>query len=134
MADMQKGKGQVGQDVALDSSFSPGVQSTPKNRRTRGRRERRVRDDLCSENEEDEFNEEVDIVKKKLKLGNITKEVQMEDDEEDNDKVNYEKFICCEEGENHEDAELVTDEGGPLDGGPSGGADVVTLGEVDMDK
>ena len=69
MADMQKGEGQVGQDVALDSSFSPGVQSTPKNRRTRGRRERRVRDDLCSENEEDEFNEEVDIVKKKIKTG-----------------------------------------------------------------
>ena len=41
---MHKGEGQVGQDVALDSSFSPGVQSTPKNRRNRGRRERGGRD------------------------------------------------------------------------------------------
>ena len=132
MEDMQKGEGQVGQDVALDSSFSPGVQSTPKNRRNRGRRERR--DDSRSEKEEDESNEEVDSVNKKLELGNITNDVQMGEDEEDKGKGNSENFILFEEGENHEDVELVTDEGGPLDGVTSVGADQVALGEGDIDK
>ena len=35
---------------------------------------------------------------------------------------------------NHEDAELVSDEGGPLDGAPSGVADVGTFGEGDNDN
>ena len=58
---MQNGDGPVGQVVALDSSFSPGEQSTPKKRRNRGRG-RRGRVPSGSKHEEYESNEDVDIV------------------------------------------------------------------------